>query len=92
MTRPDWNIHRYVVTMDIGYEEQIVGVTRRYVSSIEMWVRMWGEHFFITPYHIIRQHFCRHPHWVDESYGNSESGGDGGHCPDCYFAFWHTYY
>ncbi len=35
---------------------------------------------------------CKHPNWVDEGYANTESGGVGGHCPDCGKSFSHTYY
>lgn len=35
---------------------------------------------------------CKHKRWVDESYGGPDSGGDGGHCKDCGFGFWHQYY
>ncbi len=89
---PDWEQYRYIVTMDLGYEEQITGMRERRWSNMEIWMRMLCEHIFIAPYWIIRQHFCRHSRWVDEGYGNPDSGGDGGHCPDCHFAFWHTYY
>lgn len=35
---------------------------------------------------------CKHKNWVDESYGNPDSGGDGGYCKDCGWSFWHQYY
>lgn len=35
---------------------------------------------------------CKHKNWIDWSYGNPDSGGDGGYCEDCGFSFWHQYY
>jgi hypothetical protein len=35
---------------------------------------------------------CKHKRWIDDGYGNTESGGDGGHCKDCGYSFWHQYY
>ena len=50
------------------------------------------DYLFITPYWIVRQHFCRHPRWVNDSYAGPDHGCDAGHCPDCHFSFHHTMY
>lgn len=89
--RPKWDWYLYIIHQDIGYVMSI-GERTKEPTRIEIWVKMVWEHYFIIPYWIIRQHYCRHPRWVDESYGNEDSGGDGGHCPDCHFTFYHTYY
>lgn len=52
---------------------------------------LWVE-YVTTPYWIIRQHFCKHPHWVDESYGGPDSGCIAGYCPDCGHSFHVTMY
>ena len=35
---------------------------------------------------------CEHDMWVDEGYGNPDSGGDGGYCRRCGWGFWVQYY
>lgn len=48
-----------------------------------------GFGYFLMRVWWTRIYKCDHKgHWHDESYGNPDSGGDGGHCNRCGFSFW----
>ena len=52
-----------------------------------------GFGYFLMRVWWTRIYKCDHKgHWHDESYGNPDSGGDGGHCGRCGFSFWVQYY
>lgn len=60
-------------------------------ASVLFW--MAGSWFRMCVYGRIMCHFFGHgEYWVDTSYGNPESGADGGYCGRCGHGFHHQYY
>lgn len=79
------------IDMGIGYEmcnhDPVIQPNECGVKLLAYW-----QEYALAPFWMIRQHFCKHPHWVDESYGGPDSGYDAGYCPDCHLSFHHTMY
>lgn len=79
------------IDMGIGYSMSWGEAT---IQPTDLGIRLmaiWSE-YVIAPYMLIRQHFCKHPNWVDEGYGGPDSGCDAGYCPDCGFSYHHVMY